>query len=95
MITVTRYTASWCIPCKAYGPVFDQVAELFDEVDFQVVSHDDEGGPLKFDEAGIVGVPTTVLERNGKFIAAHTGPMQYEELVGFINKARIDVALRA
>lgn len=95
MITVTRYTASWCIPCKAYGPIFDQVAELFDKVDFQVVSHDDADGPEKFAAAGIVGVPTTVLERNGKFVAGHTGPMQYEELVAFINKARIDIALRA
>ena len=92
MITVTRYTASWCGPCKAYAPVFDQAAELFDGVQFNVVSHDDDA--CKFAEAGITGVPTTIIERDGKFIAAHTGAMGYEELVSFINKARVNVALR-
>jgi len=85
MITVTRYTASWCGPCKVYGPIFEEVSLMFSNVKFESVFHEDD--ECKFAEAGVTGVPMTIATKDGKFLAAETGAMTKAKLVEFINIA--------
>ena len=82
---VTRYTASWCGPCNVYGPVFEEVSLMFPDIEFESVFHEED--ECRFAEAGVIGVPMTIVTKGGKFLAAETGAMTKAKLVEFINLA--------
>ena len=39
-IVVVDFWATWCGPCRAFGPIFEQVSEKFDDVPFVKVDID-------------------------------------------------------
>lgn len=63
MKKVLMFSASWCGPCKAAKPVFNQLKESAQGVDFQVIDID-ENHKLATDY-NISGVPTFVVLENG------------------------------
>lgn len=38
MITVKRFTASWCGPCRMLAPVFEQLTRQFSNVKFETIN---------------------------------------------------------
>jgi len=65
------FSATWCSPCKVFGPVLTKVAE---ETGVTLVKVDvDQQGPLA-EEYGIRSVPTVVmLDAGGKEIGRIVG----------------------
>lgn len=71
---VVRFTATWCVPCKHYGPVFDMVAERLD-AEFYVV--DIETSPELAAEHGVMSIPVVFRVKDGvweKYPAPPTAP---------------------
>ena len=65
MKKVLMFSASWCGPCKMSKPIFNQIKESRQDVDFEVVDID-ENQKLATDY-NITGVPTfVVLENNAE-----------------------------
>lgn len=65
MIRATKYQADWCGPCKTLKPVWNKLAEEFnDKVEFETVDIDTDSD--KAMQANVTAVPTIVLsDENG------------------------------
>lgn len=66
MITVERYTAVYCGPCKMLAPTMDSIKDSYENnpnVTFLVI--DIEEQPDKAEKNNIRGVPTVIIRNNG------------------------------
>tara|TARA_R110001606_G_scaffold338014_1_gene486079 strand:+ start:18 stop:275 length:258 start_codon:yes stop_codon:yes gene_type:complete len=73
-----RFTANWCGPCKAYGPIFDKVLE--DNKDWEsIVVNVDENSEMA-SQYSVRGIPMTILEIDGKIVKKDTGIISRDEL---------------
>ena len=78
---VVDFYATWCGPCKMFGPVFEKVSNessiTFIKID--VDAHEDIARKY-----GIMSIPTIVLLNNGEVEKKHIGFMTEDELKKFI-----------
>ena len=80
MKQIFYFTAEWCGPCKALGPVMEKVAEV---MPVEKINIDYETDRTK--AAGIMSVPTVVLAENGQEVRRFVGAKSYQEVMNFIN----------
>jgi thioredoxin 1 len=79
------FWASWCGPCRALGPIVEQVGEeMADRLDVYKCNVDDEGALAQ--RFGIMSIPTLILFKGGE--AVHT-------MVGSVPKATLVAELEA
>ncbi len=75
--------ADWCMPCKMYSIIFEQVAtELSDKVPFYKLNVD--AAPAVAHLFGIQGVPTTLLFKDGELVGRMVGVLTAEDLKTWI-----------
>lgn len=79
-LTVVKASASWCGPCKAYKPVFEEYAEKHFSEDLQFAEADVDENDDLVKTAGIRGVPTTLVYKNGELVAKKSGMMSSTDL---------------
>ena len=75
--------ATWCGPCRAYGPVIDEVAkEYTGKIKFVKLDADDnEKTTQKYE---IMSIPTTMLFEKGQVKAVNVGAVSKEALKKWI-----------
>ena len=78
------FWAEWCGPCKAIGPILEEVAKEYDgKILIAKMDVDaNQGVPAKF---GIRGIPTLILFKNGVAAAQKVGAMAKGQLTSFID----------
>ena len=83
-LTVYKFGAVWCGPCKMYVKNFDAVQRVSsDQANFvQVDIDENEELVQKFN---IRAVPTTVITRDGVGVYRKTGIMTEQDLTNAIN----------
>jgi thioredoxin 1 len=84
MVTVKRYTATWCGPCKQLAPVFEELKNELTEVTFETIDVDQNRESAI--EQGIVSVPTVILEKNGEMVYRFSGVLPKSVIAGVIKK---------
>lgn len=81
---VVDFWAPWCGPCKAIGPILEELAGTFgDRIKFTKCNVDDNPGtPGKF---GIKAIPTLIFFKDGKVMEQITGMVAKNKLEDAIN----------
>lgn len=84
MVTVKKFSAVWCGPCRALTPVMNEVKSQFSNVKFEDYDVDES-----YEEAtkyGIRSVPTVIIEKNGKEVERFTGTSSKIAYINAINE---------
>jgi thioredoxin 1 len=84
MVTVKKFSAVWCGPCRALAPVINEIKNQFSNVKFEDYDVD-----IAYDEAtkyGIRSVPTVIIEKDGKEINRFTGMSSKMAYINAINE---------
>ena len=80
------FWATWCAPCKAIGPLIDELAEEFDgQVKICKMNVDDN--PVTPGQFGVRGIPTLILFKDGDEFGREVGAQPKSKLEGLLKKA--------
>jgi thiol-disulfide isomerase/thioredoxin len=78
MITLIKYYADWCAPCKAMQPAWEEAQKEFkDVVIFQSI--DVESNPQEAKKNNVRTIPTLIAFENGKEIERNNS-MTYPQI---------------
>ncbi|WEV72202.1 thioredoxin [Bifidobacterium sp. ESL0790] len=88
------FWATWCGPCKAFGPVFEKASEANPDIVFGKVDIDQNQELAT--AAEIQAVPTLLITKKGQVIFKQAGALRASDLDELISKARsLDVKAEA
>lgn len=71
MITVKKFSATWCGPCRMLAPMFEDVKQGYNNVLFENIDVDENFSAAS--QYGVRSVPLVVIEKDGKEVARFSG----------------------
>lgn len=83
-LTLVDFSANWCMPCKMFKPIVEELATNIKDVNVYNVDIDECEDIAR--EYRIFSVPTLLLFKNGEKIDTSIGLLTYEELEEFVSK---------
>lgn len=88
------FWATWCGPCRAFGPTFEAASEENPNIVFGKV--DIDANQDLASAAGIQAVPTLMIAKQGQIIFKQAGALRAEDLDDLIAQAKaLDVSAAA
>ena len=88
------FWATWCGPCRAFGPTFEAASEENPDIVFGKV--DIDANQDLASAAGIQAVPTLMIAKQGQVIFKQAGALRAEDLDDLIAQAKaLDVSAAA
>lgn len=80
------FWATWCGPCRAFGPTFEAASEAHPDIVFGKV--DIDANQELASAAGIQAVPTLMIAKKGQIIFKQAGALRAEDLDDLIEQAK-------
>lgn len=88
------FWATWCGPCRAFGPTFEAASEENPDIVFGKV--DIDANQDLASAVGIQAVPTLMIAKQGQIIFKQAGALRAEDLDDLIAQAKaLDVSAAA
>ena len=84
-LTIVDFWAPWCGPCKMFGPIFENVSSIKNDVKFCKLNIDEDSENIS-KEYGVMSIPTVILFKDGKEINRNIGFMDEDSLIEFIGE---------
>ncbi len=81
-LTIVKFGAEWCGPCKKLDPIIDEIAVENGAVKVAYVDIDGDGALAA--EYGILSVPSTLFFKQGKVMTS---------IIGLVPKAKLQAAI--
>ena len=85
-ITLVDFWASWCGPCRQFGPIFEATAEENPDVTFAKV--DTEAEQRLAGALNIMSIPTLMIFRDGVLLFSQPGALPAPALDDLIAQTR-------
>jgi thioredoxin 1 len=85
-ITLVDWWASWCGPCRAFGPVFEAASEKHEDITFGKIDTEDQQGLAA--AAQITSIPTLMAFRDGVLVFSKPGALPATSLEKLIDAVR-------
>jgi len=85
MVTVKKFSAVWCGPCRALTPVMNEIKGNYSNVKFEEYDIDEYSDVTE--EYGVRSVPTVIIVKDGIELQRFTGLSSKMAYVNAINEA--------
>ena len=86
-ITLVDFWATWCGPCRMFGPIFESASDKTTDAKFIKFEIDESNRqtPMKY---GIRSIPSILAFRDGELVAARTGVMDEETVLDWVRELK-------
>ena len=85
-VCVVDFWATWCGPCKAFAPVFEESSDI--NKDIRHLKMDLDKNPITASELGVMSIPTLIFYKYGDVVGSSSGAMGSKQLSEALLKMR-------
>jgi thioredoxin len=85
-IVLVDFWATWCGPCRQFGPIFDEASEKYPDIVFGKVDTDDQQQMAM--AAQITSIPTLMVFRDGIVVFRQSGALPLSALEDLISQVQ-------